>query len=70
MRPVHRSNTRGSNCFWSAAALLPLAADWLQRPLTPHASPAAAGGPTIDPMAPMTPDLVNAWVSLRPEGWS
>jgi hypothetical protein len=44
MRPVHRSETRGTKCFWCAAAWLPLAADWLQQPLPPHASYAAAGG--------------------------
>jgi hypothetical protein len=33
----------------------------------PHASPAAAGGPAIDPMASMTPDLVQAQEALQPE---
>jgi hypothetical protein len=70
MRSVHRSKTRGSKCFWCAATSLPLGADWPQQRLPPHASPAAAGGPPIDPMAPMTPDLVHAWESLRPEEWS
>jgi hypothetical protein len=32
-----------------------------------HASPAAAGGPTIDPMAAMTPDLIQAREALQPE---
>jgi hypothetical protein len=32
-----------------------------------YASPAAAGGPPIDPMALMTPDLVQAREALHPE---
>ncbi len=32
-----------------------------------YASPAAAGGPPIDPMASMTPDLVQAQEALQPE---
>jgi len=32
-----------------------------------YASPAAAGGPPIDPMASMTPDLVQARETLPPE---
>jgi hypothetical protein len=39
LRPVHRSKTRGSKCFWSAAASLPLGADWPKRPLTPMSVP-------------------------------
>jgi hypothetical protein len=33
----------------------------------PHASPAAAGGPPIDPMALMTPDLIQAREALQLE---
>jgi len=36
-------------------------------PPHPHASPAAAGGAAIDPMASMTPDLIQAREALKPE---